>query len=85
MGFVVYVHSYGSVKRNLVNKRKRGFYETNRGNTMDDLIRREDAIEALNECEDIKGFAYTQMHEAIMNIPKAGQTNETNSRKHSIQ
>ena len=35
---------------------------------MSDLIKREDAINALNECEDIKGYAYTQMHEALMEI-----------------
>ena len=50
---------------------------------MEDLIKREDAIEALNQCEDIKGFAYRQMHDAIMDIPSASEmtTNETNSRK----
>lgn len=36
---------------------------------MDDLIKRSDAIDALNECEDIKGFGYTQMHDALMEIP----------------
>ena len=36
---------------------------------MDDLIKREDAIEALNKCDDIKGFAYTSLHDAIMEIP----------------
>ena len=36
---------------------------------MSDLIKRQDAIDALNECEDIKGFGYTQMHDAIMEIP----------------
>lgn len=35
----------------------------------DDLIKRSDAIEALNECIDIKGFEYTQMHNALMEIP----------------
>ena len=38
---------------------------------MSDLIKREDAINALNECEDIKGYAYTQMHDALMEIPSA--------------
>ena len=37
--------------------------------TVSDLIKRQDAIDALNECEDIKGYAYTQMHDAIMEIP----------------
>lgn len=36
---------------------------------MDEVIKRSDAIDALNECEDIKGYAYTQMHDAIMEIP----------------
>ena len=36
-----------------------------------DTIYREDAIEALNECTDIKGFKYTQMHDALMEIPSA--------------
>lgn len=49
----------------------------------DDLIKREDAINALNECVDIKGFAYTSMHDAIMEIPTAGEVNETNSRGES--
>lgn len=40
---------------------------------MDDLIKREDVIEALNECEDIKGFAYTSLHDAIMDIPSASE------------
>ena len=38
---------------------------------MSDLIKREDAIDALNECEDIKGYAYTSMHDALMEIPSA--------------
>ena len=37
---------------------------------MEDLIRREDVIEALNECDMIRGYAYRQMHDAIMDIPK---------------
>ena len=37
----------------------------------EDLIKRSDAIEALNECTDIKGFEYTQMHNALMEIPSA--------------
>ena len=36
---------------------------------MSDLIKRQDAIDALNECEDIKGHSYTQMHDALMEIP----------------
>lgn len=52
---------------------------------MEDLIKREDAIKALNECEDIKGYAYTSMHDAIMEIPTAGEANETNSGKHRHQ
>lgn len=39
----------------------------------DDLIKREDVIEALNECEDIKGFAYRSLHDAIMEIPSASE------------
>ena len=42
----------------------------------EDLIRREDAIEALNECTDIKGFAYTSLHDAIMEIPTASESEE---------
>lgn len=38
---------------------------------MSDLIKRQDAIDALNECEDIKGYAYTSMHDALMEIPSA--------------
>lgn len=41
-------------------------------NSKNDIIRREDAIEALNGIIDIKGFAYTQMHDAIMAIPSIG-------------
>lgn len=36
---------------------------------MDDLIRREDAIQALVDCEDIKGHAYVALMEALENIP----------------
>ena len=35
---------------------------------MPDLINREDAITALNNCIDIKGYAYTSMHDALMEI-----------------
>ena len=35
------------------------------------VIYRDDAINALNECIDIKGFAYTSMHDAIMELPEA--------------
>ena len=38
---------------------------------MDDLIKRSDAVEALNECTDIKGYSYRQMHDALMEIPSA--------------
>lgn len=38
---------------------------------MDELIKRSDAIDALNECEDIKGYSYRQMHDALMEIPSA--------------
>lgn len=38
---------------------------------MSDLIKRTDAIDALNECEDIKGYAYTSLHDALMEIPSA--------------
>lgn len=43
---------------------------------MEDLIRRDDVIEALNECEDIKGYAYKSMHDAIMEIPSASESEE---------
>jgi len=36
----------------------------------DDLIRRADAIQALVDCEDIKGFAYMSLEEALNAIPK---------------
>lgn len=42
----------------------------------DDTIKRSDAIEALNECTDIKGFEYTQMHNALMEIPSADRPQE---------
>lgn len=35
-----------------------------------DLIRRADAIQALVECDDIKGFAYMSLEEALNAIPK---------------
>lgn len=35
---------------------------------MIDLINRDLAIDALNESDYIKGFAYTQMHDALMEI-----------------
>ena len=38
---------------------------------MSDLIKRQDAIDALNECTDIKGYAYTSLHDALMEIPGA--------------
>ena len=40
---------------------------------MSDLIKRQDAIDALNECTDIKGYAYTSLHDALMEIPGAEQ------------
>ena len=43
---------------------------------MEDLIKRSDVIEALNDCEDIKGYAYTSMHDAIMEIPSASEKEE---------
>ena len=39
--------------------------------TNDDLIKRSDAQQALVDCEDIKGYAYKQMEEAINAIPSA--------------
>ena len=36
----------------------------------DDLIRRADAIQALVECEDIKGIAYVRLEKALNAIPK---------------
>jgi hypothetical protein len=44
----------------------------------DDLIKREDAINALNECVDIKGYAYTSLHDAIMEIPSVETTEKSN-------
>lgn len=36
-----------------------------------DTIYREDALQALVECEDIKGYAYRQLEDAIKAIPSA--------------
>ena len=36
---------------------------------MEDFIKREDVIQALNDCIDIKGYAYSSLHDAIMEIP----------------
>lgn len=36
---------------------------------MDDLIRREDVIQALVDCYDIKGYAYMSLMESLENIP----------------
>lgn len=36
---------------------------------MDDLIRREDAIQAVVECEEIKGHAYVSIIKALDDIP----------------
>lgn len=36
---------------------------------MDDLIRREDAIQALTDTEEIKGYAYVAMKQALESIP----------------
>lgn len=36
----------------------------------DDLIRRADAIQALVECEDIKGIAYVRLEKALNAKPK---------------
>ena len=36
---------------------------------MSDLIRREDAIKALIETEEIKGYAFTAMKQALEDIP----------------
>ena len=41
-----------------------------------DVIRREDVIEALNECEDIRGYAYRELHDAIMNIPSVTEEDD---------
>lgn len=40
---------------------------------MSDLIKRDDVIEALNECIDIKGHAYKELHDAIMEIPTVSE------------
>lgn len=47
---------------------------------MEDLIKRQSVIDALNECIDIKGHAYTSLHDAIMEIPSERIANETNNR-----
>lgn len=36
---------------------------------MDDLIKREDAIQALIDTEEIKGYAYVAMKHALEDIP----------------
>jgi len=36
---------------------------------MDDMIKREDVLQALIECDAVKGYAYRQMEEAIRAIP----------------
>lgn len=36
---------------------------------MKEYISRDAVIEALNDCVDIKGFAYTSLHDAIMKLP----------------
>ena len=36
---------------------------------MKDLITREAAIQALNDCLDIRGHAYVSLHESLMEIP----------------
>jgi len=38
---------------------------------MDDMIKREDVLQALIECDAVTGFAYRQMEEAINAIPSA--------------
>lgn len=36
-----------------------------------DTIKRSDAIQALINCEDIKGYSYVAMEKALMEIPNA--------------
>ena len=36
-----------------------------------DTIKRSDAIQALIDCEDIKGYPYVTMEKALMEIPSA--------------
>lgn len=36
-----------------------------------DTIKRSDAIQALIDCEDIKGYSYVAMEQALMEIPNA--------------
>ena len=36
-----------------------------------DTIKRSDAIQALIDCEDIKGYPYVAMEQALMEIPSA--------------
>ena len=38
---------------------------------MKDLISREAAIQALNDCLDIKGHAYISLHDSLMEIPSS--------------
>ena len=42
---------------------------------MDDLIRREDALNALTETEEVKGHAYVAMRQALEKIPTAKSEN----------
>ena len=32
-------------------------------------VQLDDVIELLNECEDIKGFAYVSFHDGLMELP----------------
>ena len=40
---------------------------------MDDLIKREDALKALKETEEIKGYAFVALKQALENIPAVKQ------------
>lgn len=40
---------------------------------LNDSIKRSAVIDALNECIDIKGFAYKSLHDKVMEIPKENE------------
>jgi len=45
---------------------------------MGDLIRRQDAIKALVECDDIRGVAYVQLERALKEIPAVAVERDCN-------
>ena len=51
---------------------------------MNDLIRREDAIKALIETEEIKGYAFTAMKQALEDIPSVDRLEERIARLEAL-